>query len=54
MAEPLCPMSQVDDASGKKKVPGDSDKLWLVVRSLKNAEGKIVRSYILFNVLVGL
>jgi hypothetical protein len=22
--------------------PGDSDKLWLVVRSLKNAEGKTV------------
>ena len=44
MLEPLCPMkdSQGSEVSSAKK-PGDSDKLWLVVRSLKNAEGKMVR-----------
>jgi hypothetical protein len=37
MSEPLCPMGTPNLVSH-----GDSDKLWLVVRSLKSAHGKTV------------
>lgn len=40
MSQPLAPMSQ---AGGRH--PGDSDKLWLVIRSLKGPDGKQVSSY---------
>lgn len=40
MSEPLMPMISSSDVA--KPSSGDQDKLWLVIRSLKTPEGKMV------------
>ena len=47
MSEPLAPMKEQPNQTQRS---GDSDKLWLVIRSLKGPDGKAV-SLILYEIL---